>query len=69
MCRIADRESTQRKLQEMKKQAEDLEYALRVLIETGTIIPQELDEAISEAIDGPNLYSVEDVLVSDFLVC
>ena len=60
MYRIEEREAAQKQLQKLKKEADDLQYALKVLLETGTIIPPELDERIQDAMDGTNLYDIED---------
>ena len=51
ICRMKERESAQQQLENLKQQAEDLEYALRVLLETGTIIPPELDDRIQDAMN------------------
>ena len=34
----------------LQKEADDLQYALKDLLETGTVIPPELDEHINEVI-------------------
>ena len=60
MYRMEEREAAQKQLQKLKKEADDLQYALKVLLETGTIIPPELDERIQDAMDGTNLYDIED---------
>ena len=39
-------------MQTTQKQVEDLEYALQTLLKTGTVIPQELDDRIQDAIEG-----------------
>ena len=57
---MEEREAAQKQLQKLKKEADDLQYALKVLLETGTIIPPELDERIQDAMDGTNLYDIED---------
>ena len=57
---MEEREAAQKQLQNLKKEADDLQYALKVLLETGTIIPPELDERIQDAMDGTNLYDIED---------
>lgn len=46
---MKERDNTQKQLEYLKRQAEDLEYALRVLLETGTIIPPDLDDRIHDA--------------------
>ena len=43
---MKERERTQQKLQDIRAQAKDLEYALKRLLETGTVISPELDEQI-----------------------
>lgn len=60
MDRMEERESAQQQLRHLKEEAEDLQYALKVLLETGTIIPPELDERIQDAMDGTNLYDIDD---------
>ena len=60
MYRMEERETAQKQLQKLKEEADDLQYALKVLLETGTIIPPELDERIQEAMDGTSLYDIED---------
>lgn len=35
-----------------QRQVEELEYALQTLLKTGTVIPQELDDRIQEAMEG-----------------
>ena len=57
---MEERETAQKQLQKLKEEADDLQYALKVLLETGTIIPPELDERIQEAMDGTSLYDIED---------
>ena len=67
MYRMEEREAAQKQLQKLKKEADDLQYALKVLLETGTIIPPELDERIQDAMDGTNLYDIEDDIM--WIVC
>lgn len=57
---MEERETAQKQLQKLKEEADDLQYALKVLLETGTIIPPELDERIQDAMDGTSLYDIED---------
>ena len=59
MCRMKERERTQQKLQDIRAQAKDLEYALKRLLETGTVISPELDEQIQKVISHQNLSSLE----------
>ena len=51
--------SLERKIQYYQKQVEDLEYSLKVLVETGTIIPSELDKQITRVLSGQSLKDIE----------
>ena len=60
----------QQKLQDIRTQAKDLEYALKRLLETGTVISPELDEQIQKAISHQNLSSLdEEIADASFHVC
>lgn len=50
MCSLKEREETQRKMEILQKESDDLQYALKVLLETGTVIPPELDEHINDVL-------------------
>lgn len=50
----------QQKLQDIRTQAKDLEYALKRLLETGTVISPELDEQIQKVISHQNLSSLDE---------
>ena len=63
MYRMEERATAQKQLQKLKEEADDLQYALKVLLETGTIIPPELDERIQDAMDGTSLYDIDDDIV------
>lgn len=52
MNRTKERDEARAKMQTTQKQVEDLEYALQTLLKTGTVIPQELDDRIQDAIEG-----------------
>lgn len=70
MSRMEERERTQQKLQNIKAQAKELEYALKRLLETGTVISPELDEQIQKVISNQNLSSLdEENADSLFYVC
>lgn len=60
MNRMEERERTQQKLQNIRAQAKELEYALKRLLETGTVISPELDEQIQKVISNQNLTSVDE---------
>ena len=60
MSRMEERERTQQKLQNIRAQAKELEYALKRLLETGTVISPELDEQIQKVISNQNLTSVDE---------
>lgn len=67
---MKERERTQQKLQEIRAQAKDLEYALKRLLETGTVISPELDEQIQKVISHQNLSSLdEEKDDASFCVC
>ena len=47
---LKEREETHRKMEFLQKEYDDLQYALKVLLETGTVIPPELDEHINDVL-------------------
>ena len=47
---LKEREETHRKMEILQKEYDDLQYALKVLLETGTVIPPELDEHINDVL-------------------
>lgn len=55
----------EKKIAYYKKQVEELEYSLKVLVETGTIIPQELDYQINRVLSGQSLLDLEEELALD----
>lgn len=55
----------EKKIAYYKKQVEELEYSLKVLVETGTIIPQELDNQINRVLSGQSLLDLEEELSLD----
>ena len=63
--RLKEREDSQKKIHSLQEQAEELEYALKRLLETGTVISPELDERIQRAISNPNLLTADDFLDDD----
>lgn len=50
----------ERKITYYQKQVEELEYSLKVLIETGTIIPQQLDRQITRVLSGQSLLDFDE---------
>lgn len=50
----------ERKIAYYQKQVEELEYSLKVLIETGTIIPQQLDRQITRVLSGQSLLDFDE---------
>ena len=59
-CRRNEQQRLKEKMDFYKKQAEELEYSLKVLIETGTIIPKELDSKINRVLSGKSLQEYEE---------
>lgn len=50
--RTQERDEAREKMLTTQRQVEELEYALQTLLKTGTVIPQELDDRIQEAMEG-----------------
>ena len=68
---MKERERTQQKLQDIRAQAKDLEYALKRLLETGTVISPELDEQIQKVIEQreQNSDQYDDSIVRQMIEC
>lgn len=54
----------EKRIQYYQKQVEDLEYSLKILVETGTIIPVELDNQITRVLSGQSLKEIEQEVYS-----
>lgn len=69
MCRRDQLKLLEKKVNYYRKQVEELEYSLKVLVETGTVIPQQLDDEITRVLSGQSLLDLEETYFHGFPIC